>query len=97
MRAIYLMGRVLVPVRTLALTDILPLVTAVLDRVEIRRGRARSLEPGAHGELSGPFAVLSAANLALETNAGSLWSSRDYAPSSHSSRVTVWEIIYSVS
>lgn len=48
------------------LTNIHPLVTAVLHRVEISRGRAGSLERGAHGELCCPVAVFSAANLSLQ-------------------------------
>lgn len=59
------------PCKKLMLTNIHPLVAAVLHRVEIGRSRAGSLEPGAHGERRCPFTVLGAANLALETKTDS--------------------------
>lgn len=49
------------------LTNIHPLVAAVLHRVEISRGRAGPPERGAHGELCCPVAIFSAADLSLQT------------------------------
>lgn len=55
------------PSKEVMLTDIHPLITAVLHRVEISRGRARSLERRAHGELCCPVTIFGAANLTLQT------------------------------
>lgn len=51
------------------LTNICPLVTAVLHRVEFRRRRrTRSLDAGAHAELCGPFAIFITANFPLDAH-----------------------------
>lgn len=50
------------------LTNICPLVTAVLHRRELRRRRTRPLDPRAHAELCRPFTVLVTANFPLDTH-----------------------------
>lgn len=49
------------------LTNICPLVTAVLYRVESRRWGTWSLNPGAHAELCSPFTFFITANFLLDT------------------------------